>query len=273
VDEAEWLACGDPAAMLTNLRQGGGKGSAPGSWVPHPSATKRKVRLFVAAGLPVVLPETTLVPRVEAMADDPSMPPDRRWWPTDEDVWDAASCVVTASHRGGRLGALACLWRDVIGNPFRPPPPVRAFGGLMRVGWLTPAVLGMAARAYAENDFSPAALGVLADALEDAGCRDADVLRHLRGWERCPDCLDPYDGARVYCDGCPGTGWVPAGPPCPACGGRGWHPGDVGCGACGATTPGTVGTGRLPAVHAKGCWVLDLVLGRDQGGAPCVPSA
>src|SRR5438045_536785 len=36
-----------------------------------------------------------------------------------------------------------------------------------------------AARLYAEGDF--AALPVLADALEEAGCADADLLGHLRG--------------------------------------------------------------------------------------------
>lgn len=45
--------------------------------------------------------------------------------------------------------------------------------------WLTPTVLDVAAAAYDDRDW--AALPVLADALEDAGCDYAALLAHLRG--------------------------------------------------------------------------------------------
>jgi hypothetical protein len=52
--------------------------------------------------------------------------------------------------------------------------------------WRTPAVLAQAQAAY-DNRTLPAGtlepdrLAVLADALEEAGCADPDILGHLRG--------------------------------------------------------------------------------------------
>jgi hypothetical protein len=51
--------------------------------------------------------------------------------------------------------------------------------------WLTPTVLALAQAAY-DNRILPAGtldnphLAVLADALEDAGCTDAEILHHCR---------------------------------------------------------------------------------------------
>ena len=72
----------------------------------------------------------------------------------------------------------AGLLRDLVGNPFRPI----ALDFALR----TPAVLALAQAAY-DNRTLPAGtleldrLAVLADALEEAGCTDADILGHLRG--------------------------------------------------------------------------------------------
>jgi hypothetical protein len=62
------------------------------------------------------------------------------------------------------------LLRDIIGNPFR---PVAA-----DPRWLTAAVVGLARAIDAERAFDR--LPILADALEEAGCDDADVLAHCR---------------------------------------------------------------------------------------------
>lgn len=85
--------------------------------------------------------------------------------------------------------AQAALLRCVVGNPFRPVTLPREpvdtglgvqFGGMHeRCPWLTPDVLALAGAGYEGRDFS--GLGALADALEDAGCTDADLLGHLRG--------------------------------------------------------------------------------------------
>jgi hypothetical protein len=67
---------------------------------------------------------------------------------------------------------------DILGNPFRSVGITPA--------WMTPAVLKLAQAAY-DNRLLPsglldnAGLAVLADALEEAGCKKADILSHLRG--------------------------------------------------------------------------------------------
>ena len=86
-----------------------------------------------------------------------------------------------ASRRKLQLFGVACycqelpeqaaLVRDLIGNPFRP--------ATLTGPYRTPGVAGMAESIYAEGRFEE--LPVLADALEDAGCADADILSHLRG--------------------------------------------------------------------------------------------
>jgi hypothetical protein len=92
--------------------------------------------------------------------------------------------------------AQARLLRDIFGNPFRPVSCDPA--------WQTADVLALAQAAY-ENRILPAGtleaerLAVLADALEEAGCDNADILHHLRD----------------------------------------------------------------PGVHARGCWAVDLILGRS----------
>jgi hypothetical protein len=63
------------------------------------------------------------------------------------------------------------LLRCIFGNPFR-----RAAIG---AGWRTATVLALARSIYADRAFDQ--LPILADALEDTGCTDADLLGHLRG--------------------------------------------------------------------------------------------
>jgi hypothetical protein len=59
----------------------------------------------------------------------------------------------------------------IFGNPFRPV----AFDA----NWRTSDVVAMALGMYETRDF--AAMPILADALQDAGCENADVLEHCRG--------------------------------------------------------------------------------------------
>jgi hypothetical protein len=71
------------------------------------------------------------------------------------------------------------LIRDIFGLPhFRPVP--------LDPAWRTPTVAAVARAAYEERHLpsghlDPAHLAVLADALEDAGCNQAELLGHLRG--------------------------------------------------------------------------------------------
>jgi hypothetical protein len=86
---------------------------------------------------------------------------------------DFSHCLWT-----GEEEAQCALLRCLFGNPFRPVALVRA--------WLTPSVTTLANAAYQERalpsgPLDPHRLAVLADALEEAGCADADILGHLRG--------------------------------------------------------------------------------------------
>jgi hypothetical protein len=72
----------------------------------------------------------------------------------------------------------ASLVRDIFRNPFRP--------ATFDSTWRTPNVTDLAAAIYEERQlpsglFDKQRLGVLADALEDAGCDNVDILDHLRG--------------------------------------------------------------------------------------------
>jgi hypothetical protein len=69
---------------------------------------------------------------------------------------------------------LAALVRDVMGNPFRPTVVDERW-----LAWNGGTIVRVAEAVYAERAFER--LPVLADALEDAGCNDADILGHLRG--------------------------------------------------------------------------------------------
>jgi hypothetical protein len=66
---------------------------------------------------------------------------------------------------------LSTLLRDIFENPFRPVA--------VEPGWLTSTVVELARGIYEERAFDR--LPILADALQDAGCDDADILGHCRG--------------------------------------------------------------------------------------------
>jgi hypothetical protein len=65
----------------------------------------------------------------------------------------------------------AAILRDIMGGVFRPVA--------IDPRWLTSTVTSLAAGIYAERAFDR--MPILADALEDAGCDNSDVLTHCRG--------------------------------------------------------------------------------------------
>ena len=75
----------------------------------------------------------------------------------------------------------------------------------------------------------PQRLLVLADALEEAGCESEPLLRHLRGEEVCPTC-DGKSATEVNlgCTECDEAGWI-----------------------------------NLRGPHVRGCWAIDLLLGKS----------
>ena len=75
--------------------------------------------------------------------------------------------------------AQADALRDIFGNPFRPVT--------LNLTWLQPAIVPLARTIYDERAFDR--MPELADALERAGCDNADVLSHCRqGGEHVRGC-------------------------------------------------------------------------------------
>ena len=74
------------------------------------------------------------------------------------------------AERNSELVAQADLFRDIFGNPFR--------SSEIYLEWLTDTVVAMARGIYADHAFD--GMPILADALQEAGCDDDDILNHCR---------------------------------------------------------------------------------------------
>lgn len=193
--EAEWLASGDPQDMLDSLES-------------KPSA--RKLRLFGCACVRFVWASCGERPPLavevaEAFADGlttrASLRRVRRdvrkdrhaleevearvrpmWvanWLAEvvasENAYDSVVNQMNQEDQtlilhANEWSALSDVLRDVVGNPFRTMT--------MESAWQTTNVLKLASNIYdnRRTDYLP----VLADALEDAGCDNADILSHCR---------------------------------------------------------------------------------------------
>jgi hypothetical protein len=206
MNEAEWLACGDPGRMLAWL------GDEPGG---------RRLRLFACACCRRNWPLFGDFPRHQQVVEDlerwadgvepadgveailgrvegpiASFPVTRALraagLPDPLLAANRAACELVfaaapASDLAGARAAQASILRDIVGNPFQP--------AVFDPRWRTADVTALARRIYEDRTFDR--LPVLADALMDAGCDSDAILDHS----------------------------------------------------------------RLPAGHARGCWVLDLALG------------
>lgn len=69
------------------------------------------------------------------------------------------------------LSHLPAILRELFGNPFHPIT--------LSPSWLTSTVVSLANQMYDTRDFS--AMSILADALQDAGCSNEEILEHCRG--------------------------------------------------------------------------------------------
>lgn len=260
--ESEWITSSDPQAML-GLR-------IAGPTVSWKGPSDRKLRLFACA----------LEPMFEG----------HQWdyvtdWAEELEVYMQPEIVLAVSNKTTQ----AALLREIVGNPYRPvkitrpcddcngtgkwPEHKRECGSCegsgriedrKRCPWLTPTVLALARAAYPErtgrkcercegHGYIPKTrnrdtlgdctvcygtgriedgtldnerLAVLADALEEAGCVEPAIVNHLRS--KCPACTDKTGfqwGKVADCHTCHGTG--------------------------------------ESSSHVRGCWVLDLLLGKE----------
>ncbi|HYT89020.1 MAG TPA: hypothetical protein VEL76_09950 [Gemmataceae bacterium] len=102
--------------------------------------------------------------------------------PTEGAAWASLNANIALSnfprrpelHEAGGTAearAQAALLREIIGNPFRPVA--------VKPSWRTPAVVAVARGIYEDQRFQD--LPILADAVEEAGCTNGELLGHLRG--------------------------------------------------------------------------------------------
>lgn len=95
-------------------------------------------------------------------------------WAGDADLLrayaSASSSVTNERKHDENHQAQAGLLRDIIGNPFRPV--------VADPSWLTSDVIALAQGIYEDRAFDR--MPILADALQDAGCDNEDVLSHCR---------------------------------------------------------------------------------------------
>jgi hypothetical protein len=185
--EFTWLTTADPAAMLTVLNKG-----RPGSPLFRCRLSDRRLRLYACAISRLVgLQPAEPINECEAWADG-GPPISTNWVVADQDPEFAARGSLDV-HYGTVFGnpepwwqrAKAELLRDIVGNPFQPVvmPCTR---DSWRGDWLTPTVAGLARTAYDEREvgvagqISPDRLFILADALEEAGCDSEPLMSHLR---------------------------------------------------------------------------------------------
>ena len=263
--EAEFLVSTDPAEMLRHLREEFLRAAGVyGRWVlrDRPLITDRQLRLWVEAcrkieerirgenvyAIPIQLDLSNQDKLLEAV----------KYWSTgSDDQWSPSHAV------------RAALIREIVGNPFRqvytlgddkPKPGDILFDH----EWLTPTVIALArgiaggqecercggfgrnreaerhmamrvkctpCHGTGNTSFDPSGMPMLADALEEAGADCEDLLRHLRGYEKCTNgcCvngIEVKDGERI----------------CPICLGDN----------CGIP---------LRHGHVAGCWAIQLLLG------------
>jgi hypothetical protein len=175
--ESDWLTCTEPQAMLDFLQSCG-------------HVRERQLLLFTAARverLAALLPDPRQRRGIELLAQL-SEGTVTRTIATDGPDYIAlmlyrelcslsipvnslqapAGLVDRAQERQEQARLIRCL----SGNPFRPLPRLDP-------AWLTPRVLSLAKGIYDRRAFDH--LPELASLLEDAGCREAALLGHLRG--------------------------------------------------------------------------------------------
>jgi hypothetical protein len=92
-------------------------------------------------------------------------------WAVITDDWFSAVEAARAAGEWENEEIQCHLVRDIFGNPFRPV--------VFSPSWRTDTAVALARTMYDSREFS--AMPILADALQDAGCDNPDILSHCRG--------------------------------------------------------------------------------------------
>jgi hypothetical protein len=122
-------------------------------------------------------PTCCVLPAAEAAEMSAYPMPDGKAWGLDcgYGSWNATAEAVAFRDIAEVLkleqAHQATLLRCIFGNPFRPIAFIPS--------WFNSKVVSFAQQMYDSRDFS--AMPILADALQDAGCDNEDVLNHCRG--------------------------------------------------------------------------------------------
>ena len=168
--EAEWLKCDFAVSMLYFL---------------YKSATNRKLRLSRCAWCrlhPYQSADylTRIAVEVAERYADGQASEEERQAALEWAVGDAKECLDVEQNNRYYRGAttprewdlLKCsVYRDIFG-----PLPFRTIA--IDQTWLTSSITSLAATIYADGNFGH--MPILADALEEAGCTNTDILSHCR---------------------------------------------------------------------------------------------
>lgn len=243
MNEAEWLASRNPAAMLEFVHLG--RVAAEQDYPPNYSfcpgvISGRKVQLACLACRGSI-GDTNEKPHTEDWS--------KALWgwcngggtPQKQTVANILREIVGNPCRPLRQKCQNCdgqgfVWNDTGGNVGKGHCIPCNDTGYVTESWLTPTVLRLATCCY-EDRFELTSVAALHDALVEAGCDNEEMLRHLSpGEERCS-----------------------------ACGGKGfvWNDtgGNVGQGHC--IPCNDTGYRLLRTGHVRGCWVVDAILMKE----------
>lgn len=209
----DWLRSEDPAAMLRLFTPGFAQVEGIGSHETPPrfKISDRKLRLFACAVSRLTHPkgywegkgaeESVIYAYAERLADGKTKGPYR---PSAH--CQGLDCLISNDGRHAALTTLnynrditpaaqADILRSIVGDPYEPVTLPTYVTGLHDHVW------DIASCAYDERlpdgTLDPARMAVLSDALEEAGCDDGRILRHLRSggpFFRGDWCLDLLTG-------------------------------------------------------------------------------
>ncbi len=132
----------------------------------------------------------------------------------------------------------AALLRCIVGNPWRPAQSPPEWLRYARPAWLTPTVHNLARTIYEDRRWGD--LGILADALEEADCP-----------------------AEVTCSECGGKGKIGGGAPLASSTAQPVVTDHARCHGIGRIPNPLLAHLRSGDIHARGCWVVDLILGKS----------